>query len=88
MPSRLVAAGGFTVKPRTGRWIMGNVTARDIRKYLQGLVFPATRVTVMEQARRNGAPADVLQSLARLPGGEWHGFEEIIALWERNNPEH
>ncbi len=62
---------------------MARVTAEDVRLYLQGIIFPATPETVVEQARRNGAPPEVIRSLQALPAGEWHNMDRIVEVWAR-----
>lgn len=60
---------------------MPSPNAEEIRRYLAGLLLPATPETVVAQARQNGAPPDVLGALEALPPGEWHSLDRVVEVW-------
>lgn len=57
---------------------MTRVTTDEIRRYLEGIIVPATPDTVVEHARHRDAPDEVIQCLERLPMGEWHSIDRIV----------
>ncbi len=64
---------------------MAQVSAEDVRRWLAGLQLPATPETVVAEARQRGAPPDLITSLEKMPPGEWHSLDRVVAVWERAN---
>lgn len=43
----------------------------EIEKYLKGFDYPAEKEDLVRHAESQGAPAEVLEILNKLPGGEY-----------------
>ncbi len=49
----------------------------DVRRWLVGLDFPASRREVVSYARSQGAPAFVVMSLENIPPRRYRGAAEV-----------
>jgi hypothetical protein len=49
----------------------------DVQRYLSGIDYPATKEQLVEHARKNKAPKDVLEELERVPEGEYDGPNRV-----------
>jgi len=45
----------------------------EMQKYLSGVEYPAGRDTLVEHAKEQGAPTEVVQHLESLPGRSYDG---------------
>ncbi len=63
------------------REIEGNM-AGDVRRYLEGISFPALKHDVVHAARRNGAPNTVVAQLEQVPRSEFASLDELLRDWE------
>ena len=54
-----------------------NVSAADIARYLKGIDFPANRQTIINTAKSNGAPDNVMQWMNRLPERQYKAPTEV-----------
>ncbi len=52
---------------------------RDLARYIEGAVFPASREEVIDNAKDAGAPEHVLSHLQRLPTGRFQAFPDVWA---------
>jgi hypothetical protein len=63
----------------------------DVRQWLQGLTFPASRRRVVDYARQQGAPAFVVLALENLPTRRYRSVgdvaEHLTTIWPRISPE-
>ena len=50
----------------------------QIQKFLGGMDYPADRQTILDKARENDAPDDVMQTLEGLPEREYEGPNGVI----------
>jgi hypothetical protein len=66
-----------------GAGLAGGRSQEEIRGYLAGLSFPALKDAVVREARRNGAPEDVLGSLPMLSRTEYGSLEEVLLDYPR-----
>jgi hypothetical protein len=58
-------------------------------KWLEGLRFPATREEVLERARRNHAPEDVLIALRQLQKSSYPSVGALLQeVWDRERQGH
>lgn len=55
----------------------------NLRRFLEGLSFPALKHDVVHTARKNGAPNDVVSVLEQLPVNEFASAEQVIAEYPR-----
>lgn len=54
------------------------VSATEIQNYLKGVDYPADKNTLVETAREQGAPEEVVSMLERLPEEEYDGPQIIM----------
>ena len=52
---------------------------RDLARYLERAIFPASREEVLENARAAGAPEQIIKEFERLPTGRFAGFPDVWA---------
>ena len=50
----------------------------DIQKHLRGVRFPASKQDLMDKARENGAPDDVVNALQSLSGNQFSNPQEVM----------
>ena len=50
-----------------------------VSRSLKGINFPADRRKVVEQARRNSAPGDVMDALNHIPD---KNYESMAGVWQ------
>lgn len=48
-----------------------------IQKFLKGMNYPANKMALLEQAKKNNAPANILSSLENLPDKEYRTPAEL-----------
>lgn len=51
---------------------MASVSTAQVEKFLKGMDFPSDKDGLVERARENGAPDDVLDLLNNLPDQDYH----------------
>ena len=49
----------------------------QVEKYLKGIDFPATLEDMIEHARENGAPEDVISLLEQMPDREYDSAADV-----------
>lgn len=63
---------------------IGNIDPTDLKHYLGGIDWPANKETVVEGARSNGAPEDMLEQMRNaLSGRNFSGPEEVAENLQR-----
>jgi hypothetical protein len=55
---------------------------RDLARFLERNIFPATKEAIVEEAAEMGAPDNLVAWFKRLPSGTYEGFPEV---WERGS---
>ncbi len=55
----------------------GKVSAAQLSRYLEGIDFPADKQTIIDTAKSNGAPDNIMQWMNRLPDREYNRANEI-----------
>lgn len=63
---------------------ISNIDPEDLQQYLGGIDWPADKETVVESARSNGAPEDMLEQMRNsLSGRSFSGPEEVAENLQR-----
>ncbi|MGQ7297041.1 DUF2795 domain-containing protein [Quadrisphaera sp. KR29] len=52
---------------------MADTSPIELTKHLKGVDYPASKQAVIDTAKGNGAPKDVLDGLERIPDREYEG---------------
>lgn len=52
-------------------------TEGEIKEYLKGLNFPATKNEIMGIAKNNNAPGEVMKSIKNLPKDKYMDMDEL-----------
>jgi hypothetical protein len=52
---------------------------RDLARYIEGAIFPASREEIIDNARQAGAPDQIVATLERLPTGRFQAFPDVWA---------
>ncbi len=60
---------------------MHQVSPLELQKYLAGVGYPATKHSLHEVARENGAPEDVLKTIEHLSDIEFDNPEELMSVF-------
>lgn len=55
-----------------------------MQKYLHGIDYPASKQHLLEQAKRNGAPDEVIDTLQRFDEKEFGGPQDVMKSYGRN----
>lgn len=56
---------------------MAEMRSTDIEKYLRDVNFPANKRDIVEQARRQNAPEDVVRALDKLPDQRFNSSMDV-----------
>jgi hypothetical protein len=57
---------------------VGGKSPSNLQTYLKGASYPATRHDLLETARRNGAPSEVIRVIEALKDGSFGGPQEVM----------
>lgn len=49
----------------------------EVERHLKGIKFPANREDLIEHARQNDAPEEVLSTLEQMPDREFHNAADV-----------
>ena len=60
---------------------VGGGSPANVEKYLKGIDFPAKKRDLMEQARKNAAPQEVIQVIQQLPDQEFRGPQDVMKAY-------
>jgi hypothetical protein len=52
-----------------------------VQKYLHGADYPATRKDLLDQARQNSAPDEVMDVIQRMPDQEFGGPQDVMKAY-------
>lgn len=55
-----------------------SVSPAEIQKHLKGTDYPATRDQLVQKARSNQAPQEVIQELQKLPGNQYESPADLM----------
>jgi hypothetical protein len=56
-------------------------STEEVGRYLRGLSYPVLKHDVVHTARRNGAPAEVVASLEKIPVTEFKSEDELFQAY-------
>ncbi|WP_429200156.1 DUF2795 domain-containing protein [Luteibacter sp. W1I16] len=57
---------------------VGGKSPANIQNYLEGVSYPADKATLVERARSNGAPREVMEVIEQLDDQEYGGPQEVM----------
>lgn len=57
---------------------LGGKSPANVSYYLKGIDFPANKKTVLEHARRNGAPLVVLDTVQKMPDQQYKDVADVM----------
>jgi hypothetical protein len=57
---------------------VGGQLPANVQKFLAGVEYPASKQELVEQAKNNKAPQEVLEVIEDLPGEEFAGPQEVV----------
>lgn len=57
---------------------VGGTSPANVQKYLHGIDYPASKQHLLEQAKRNGAPDEVIDTLQRFDEKEFGGPQDVM----------
>ncbi len=60
---------------------LGGHSPANVSHFLKGIDFPATKQSLMQQARRNGAEAAVLEVIEALPDDEYESMADVMKAY-------
>jgi hypothetical protein len=49
-----------------------------VQKYLRDVEYPASKEDLLQQAKRNSAPQEILDTIERLPEDQFGGPQEVM----------
>lgn len=52
----------------------------QVQKYLSGMSYPASKEDLIEHAKKNGAPKELLDELKELPDQEYDGPNRVSQM--------
>lgn len=62
---------------------VGGQSPANVQTYLKGIHFPATRDDLVQKARENDAPQEVLSIIEQLPEDEFGGPQDVMKAWKQ-----
>lgn len=57
---------------------VGGHSPANVQKYLHDVDYPASKQDLLDQARRNSAPPEILDTIERLPEDQFGGPQEVM----------
>lgn len=60
---------------------VGGESPANVQKYLKGIDYPAKKRQLMDQAKKNDAPQEVLQVLQQFPDKEFTGPQDVMKAY-------
>jgi hypothetical protein len=55
----------------------------EVQKYLSGISYPATKEQLLEHAKSQNAPQEVLEALKKIPDEEYDGPNKVSSAVSR-----
>lgn len=56
---------------------VGGVSPANVQRYLAGVSYPASRDDLIEHARQNGAPQEIMKLVEGMPDQEFGGPQDV-----------
>jgi hypothetical protein len=66
---------------------LGGHSPANITHHLKGLHFPVQKSDLLQQAKKNGAEADIMQVLEAMPEQEFASIAEVMKAMGEQNPD-
>jgi hypothetical protein len=66
---------------------VGGQSPSNIQSYLAGTSYPATKQDLVEAARQNAAPKEIIRILEQLDEDEFGGPQEVMKAYSRERNE-
>ncbi len=60
---------------------VGGDSPANVQKYLKGVNYPAKKQDLVNQAKQNGAPQEIVQELQQFPNQEFAGPQEVMKAY-------
>jgi hypothetical protein len=60
---------------------LGGESPANVQKYLSGVQYPARKQDLVEQARRNQAPQEIMKMIEGFPGDEFGGPQDVMKAY-------
>jgi hypothetical protein len=60
---------------------VGGESPANVQKYLKGVDYPANKKELVEQAKKNDAPQEVLEVIQRFPNQEFGGPQDVMKAY-------
>lgn len=54
------------------------VSPAEIQSFLQGVSYPATKEALVEHAKTNGAPEEIVEALEEMEDAEYGGPQDVM----------
>jgi hypothetical protein len=64
---------------------VGGDSPANVQKYLKGVDYPAKKQDLVNQAKQNGAPQEVVQELQRFPNQEFSGPQDVMKAYNEKH---
>ncbi len=60
---------------------VGGESPANVQKYLKGVDYPAKKRELVEQAKKNDAPKEVLDVIQQFPDHEFGGPQDVMKAY-------
>ncbi len=60
---------------------VGGQSPANVQTYLKGIDYPARKDDLLQKARANGAPGEVMDLLKKLPGEDYGGPQDVMKAY-------
>ena len=60
---------------------LGGNSPANVQFYLKGVEYPTDKQTLVEQARRNDAPPEVMDTIQRLDRDQYGGPQDVMKAY-------
>ncbi len=60
---------------------VGGESHANVQKYLKGVDYPARKRDLVDQAKKNAAPDEVVQVIQRFPDQEFGGPQDVMKAY-------
>ncbi len=60
---------------------VGGESPANVQKYLKGVDYPARKRDLVDQAKKNAAPDEVVQVIQRFPDQEFGGPQDVMKAY-------
>lgn len=60
---------------------VGGESAANVQKYLEGVDYPTDKQGLVQKARQNDAPPEVVSAIEDLPAEEYGGPQDVMKAY-------